>query len=238
MATLTQYIDGHSLANQHQINLKWAERYLSVISGVKVGLSGFKHLFSSPVTSLIKIGTGGYLLNRGITGHCGLYEKVGKTNTEPVKVAIRTSVMVGKPRMEVYDFWRKLDNLPLFMTHLKSVELLDNNQSRWALKLPADIAAISWDAQIMCDEPGELISWESIPGANLYTTGKVRFMDTPEHDTTLVHVAITYQPPAGVIGAWVAHLINPLFQKMVTDDVQNFKRYMDLSNIIEEEQNA
>jgi uncharacterized membrane protein len=234
MEVLIQNMDSDTLPNNNHINLKWPERYVSVISGVKVGLSRFRHLFSRPFTSILKIGAGGYLLNRGITGHCELYEKVGRITTDPVQVFIRTSVLVGKPKLEVYEFWRKLDNLPLFMSHLKSVELLDYDRSRWSLKLPADIAAISWDAEITHDEPGDLIAWESLPGANLYTSGKVRFVDTPEPDTTLLHVAITYQPPAGVIGAGIAHVLNPLFQKMVADDVQNFKRYMDLSNVIED----
>lgn len=232
MATITQHIDSSSLSDQHHINLKWPERYISVITGVKVGLSGFKHIFSSPFTSMLKIGTGGYLLNRGITGHCELYKQVGKTDTEPAKVAIRTAVMVNKPRMEIYEFWRKLDNLPLFMSHLNSVEVLDNKLSRWSLKLPANISSLSWDAEITYDEPGEVIAWESLPGSNLHTTGKVRFVDTSESNVTLVHVTITYEPPAGVIGAWIAHLVNPLFQKIVKDDVENFKRYMDMSEIL------
>lgn len=238
MATLSPTVDGHQMADTQHINLKWPERYVSVISGVKLGFSGLMQLFSSPIASIVKLGTGGYLLNRGLTGHCDLYEKMGKTDTEPFNISIRTSVTVDKPRMEVYDFWRKLDNLPLFMTHLKSVEQLDNGNTRWALKLPIDIGALSWDAQVTYDEPGEIISWQSVNGANLHTTGRVRFMDTPEAGTTLIHVAITYQPPAGLIGAALAHLVNPLFKKMVEDDVQNFKRYMDLSGIIVEEQVA
>lgn len=221
-----------SMADAPHINLKWPERYFSVITGVKIAFSGLKQMFSSPVASIVKLGTGGYLLNRGLTGHCELYEKVGKTNTNPVSITIRTSVSIDKPRTEVYDFWRRLDNLPLFMNHLKSVELLDNDQSRWSLKLPADIGALSWDAEITYDEPGKIITWESIKDANLYTTGRIRFMDTPTPDTTLIHVVITYQPPAGLIGATLAHLVNPMFKKMIEDDIQNFKRYMDLSNAL------
>jgi uncharacterized membrane protein len=159
---------------------------------------------------------------------------VGKTDQQPVEVTIHTSVQVDKPKNEVYQFWRKLDNLPLFMEHLKSVELLENGQSKWTLRLPADIAAISWEAEIVYDEPGDMISWQSLPGAMIQNTGKIRFMDTPEPDTTLIHVAITYQPPAGLLGAGVAYLVNPLFEKMVIDDVQNFKRYMDVGNITDE----
>lgn len=232
MATLTSQTNGASIPDVPHINLKWPERYISVITGAKIAFSGLAQMFSSPVASIVKLGTGGYLLNRGLTGHCELYEKVGKKDIEPVSISISTSVNISKPRMEVYNFWRKLDNLPLFMTHLKSVEILDEGHSRWTLRLPVDIGALSWEAEITYDEPGEIIAWESVEGANLHTTGRVRFIDTPEPDTTLIHVLITYQPPVGLIGATLAHLVNPLFKKMVEDDIQNFKRYMDLSNAL------
>ncbi|WP_432326764.1 SRPBCC family protein [Mucilaginibacter sp. P25] len=43
---------------------------------------------------------------------------------------------MNKPRQKVYEFWRKLDNLPLFMKHLESVEVIDSKYSHWVLKLP------------------------------------------------------------------------------------------------------
>lgn len=230
MATVIQLIEEQPAFSKARINLKWPERYLSVITGVKVGLSGIKHLFSNPFTSIIKISAGGYLLNRGITGHCELYDIAGKTSTEPINATISTSVSVNSPRMEVYDFWRKLDNLPLFMNHLKSVELMEDNLSHWTLKLPGDIADIGWDAAIVFDEPGNMIAWESVPGSMISNNGKVRFIDTSDNET-LIHVSITYQPPAGGVGAGMAHLLNPLFRKLVKEDILNFKRYMEVGHI-------
>lgn len=234
MTTLTHNINDQLINDRQTINLKWPERYISIITGVKVGLAGFKNLFSNPFTSIIKIGAGGYLLNRGITGHCELYEKLGKTDQQPVEVYISTSVIVDKPRHEVYQFWRKLDNLPLFMEHIKSVELIDDKRSRWVLKLPADMAEISWETEIVYNEADQIIAWESLPGATIQTNGQVRFIDTAEPGTTLIHVNISYQPPAGIIGAGIAQVLNPMFKRMVEDDVQNFKRYMDIGNITDE----
>ncbi len=39
---------------------------------------------------------------------------------------------------------------------------------------------------------------------------------------------ITYRPPAGNIGSQVARLFNPLFEKMVKEDVTNFKQFIEL----------
>eukprot|EP01039_Chlorochromonas_danica_P021815 gene21815-26990_t len=150
MATTTvQRINGYrTVAADNNINLKWTERYISIAAGVQLSFSGLKHLIKSPFTSLIKLGAAGYLMNRGITGHCELYSQAGKLSNEPVNVNIRTSFTVTKSRRDVYNFWRKLDNLPLFMNHLESVEVLDNDRSHWVLKIPSGVASISWDAEI------------------------------------------------------------------------------------------
>jgi uncharacterized membrane protein len=215
---------------QDNINLSQAERIISVAGGVKLALSGFKGIFKSPFSSIIKLGAGGYLLNRGLTGHCELYTRMGRTSTEPVNVNIRSSFLINKPREQVYNFWRKLDNLPLFMKHLESVEVIDDTRSHWVLKLPTGAAKVSWDAEIVRDEPGYSIGWSSLPNSLIDNAGKVRFQDSPEGDGTLVDIVISYRPPAGGFGGGIAHILNPVFKNMVDNDVRNFKQYMDIED--------
>ncbi|WP_428331370.1 SRPBCC family protein [Mucilaginibacter sp.] len=231
MATIAvQRINGSKPAPASDlINLNWPERYVSIAAGVKLSFSGIRNIFSSPFTSLLKLGAGGYLVNRGISGHCELYSQIGKISTDPVNVSIKSSFTVDKPRDVVYDFWRKLDNLPLFMNHLESVDVLDNERSHWVLKLPTGVANVSWDAEIVMDVPNEIIGWSSLPGSIIDNAGKVRFRET-ENGGTLIDVLISYQPPAGGIGASLAHVLNPVFKNMVDKDVQNFKQFMDIDN--------
>jgi len=212
------------------INLSQTERTLSIAGGVKLALSGFKGLFKSPFSSIVKLGAGGYLINRGITGHCDLYSRMGRNTTEPVNVNIRSSFLIDKPREEIYDFWRKLDNLPLFMKHLESVEIIDEKRSHWVLKLPTGVAKVSWDAEIVKDEPGYMIGWSSLPDSLIDNAGKVRFQDSEDGNGTLVDVVISYRPPAGGFGGGIAHVLNPLFKSMVDSDVRNFKQYMDIED--------
>ncbi|WP_454802622.1 SRPBCC family protein [Mucilaginibacter phyllosphaerae] len=210
------------------INLSAAERTISIATGFKLALSGFRGLFKSPFSSIIKLGAGGYLLNRGVTGHCDLYSRMGRTSTEPVNVNIRSSYLIDKPREEVYAFWRKLDNLPLFMKHLESVEVIDEKRSHWVLKLPTGVAKVSWDAEIVRDEPGYSIGWSSLPDSLIDNAGKVRFQDSPDGEGTLIDIVISYRPPAGGFGGGIAHILNPVFKNMVDNDVRNFKQYMDI----------
>jgi uncharacterized membrane protein len=195
-----------------------------------LALSGFKGIFKSPFSSIIKLGASGYLLNRGLTGHCELYTRMGRNSTEPVNVNIRSSFLINKPRQQVYNFWRKLDNLPLFMKHLESVEVIDDTRSHWVLKLPTGAAKVNWDAEIVRDEPGYSIGWSSLPNSMIDNAGKVRFQDSPEGDGTLVDIVISYRPPAGGFGGGIAHVLNPVFKNMVDNDVRNFKQYMDIED--------
>ena len=119
------------------------------------------------------------------------------------------------------------------MNHLETVEVLDSDRSHWVLKLPSGIAKVSWDAEIVHDVPGELIGWSSLPGSVIDNAGKVRFRDSFDNRGTLVDVVISYQPPAGGFGASLAHVLNPVFKNMVDTDVQNFKQYMDITNLEE-----
>ncbi|RWY50388.1 SRPBCC family protein [Mucilaginibacter gilvus] len=226
-ATINRY-KGPAKDQGESINLSSAERTLSIAGGTKLALSGLKGIFKSPFASIIKIGAGGYLLNRGITGHCALYSGMGRNSTEPVNVNIRSSYFINKPRQEVYNFWRKLDNLPLFMKHLKSVELIDDKRSHWVLKLPLGVPAVSWDAEIVHDDPGYMIGWSSLPDSLIDNAGKVRFKDNPDGHGTLVDITISYRPPVGGFGGGIAHILNPVFKNMVDNDVRNFKQYMDI----------
>ena len=229
--TLTPTIQDHrSLPlKEDEINLNWPERHISIAVGVKMTFSGLKGLFKSPLFSLLKLGAGSYLLNRGISGHCDIYESIGKNTQEPVDVTIKSAFVIDKPRKAVYDFWRRLDNLPLFMNHLESVEELDDTRSHWILRLPTGVT-VSWDAQIVKDKPGEVIGWSSLPGSIIDNAGKVFFRDAEDGKGTLVDVIISYQPPAGGLGASLAHVLNPVFKNMVDTDVRNFKQYMDIDN--------
>jgi uncharacterized membrane protein len=234
MATTTlQRLNGHDKAPRNaKINLKWPERYLSIATGVKLSFSGIKNLFKSPFSSILKLGAGGYLMNRGITGHCELYTQMGKITTGPVNINLKASFRVNKPREAIYAFWRKLDNLPLFMSHLEKVDIIDDQRSHWVLKLPTGVATVSWDAEIVMDVPNEFLGWSSLPGSIIDNAGKIRFRDA-EDGGTLIDLLITYQPPAGGLGVSLAHALNPVFKNMVDSDVQNFKQYMDMADFEE-----
>lgn len=211
------------------VNVGQGERIASAALGAWLLSSGLNNLFKHPINGLLKSALGGYLLYRGASGHCPLYESMGKTKgvTHTQNVNIRTGLIVNKPKDEVYAFWRKLENLPLFMKHLAGVTEIDSKHSHWEAVLPGNIGKIKWNAEIVKEEPGQLIGWQSIPNSMINNAGKVTFHEALGGEGTELEVVITYHPPAGEIGAGIAKAITPVFEKMIRQDIMNFKDYIE-----------
>lgn len=212
---------------EHMINVGDTERVVSGVAGGWLLYSGLSNLGKNPLGGLIKTLVGGFLLYRGASGTCPVYSALGKTEgaTRTEAVTVRTSIIVDKPRKEVYTFWRILENLPLFMKHLERVEEHDLFHSTWTANLPG-YGRLKWDAEIVKDVNGFLIGWQSAEGAPLENAGKVEFMDYGP-GRTQVKVVITYRPPAGDLGVAIAHALNPAFKKVVENDIGSFKEKME-----------
>jgi len=204
-------------------NVGKLERIGSILAGTALMFKGFKNN-KSKLNIPIAI-AGGYLLYRGATGHCDLYSIAGKEKLPDTvkKVKIRTENTGQNPRQEVYNFWRKLSNLPKFMKHLENVEVIDDVRSHWTAKMPVKL---EWDAEVVKEINGELIGWNSLPNASIHNAGKVEFFDTADGGT-LLKVVITYRPPFGDIGEGIASLFNKKFERMIEEDILAFKTYIE-----------
>ena len=136
------------------------------------------------------------------------------------------SCIVNRSPEEVYRFWRDYQNLPRFMRHLESVHDLGNARSHWVAKGPAG-TTVEWDATIIADVPGEVITWRSLDDADVDNAGAVRFEAAPGNRGTIVKVNIQYNPPAGVIGAAVAKLFGEEPEQQLDDDLRRFKQVLE-----------
>jgi len=211
-------------------NVSQVERIVSAALGSWMVISAFGH-DRNILGRSSRLSLGGYLLYRGITGNCALYSSLGVKGQVPRAIELRTSMTVNKPKDEVYRFWRKLENLPRFMEHLKTVREADNRRSHWEAKIPGNIGTIEWDAEITDERHGELIAWQSVDNATVYNSGNVSFRESAGGRGTDVLVRIIYEPPAGNAGSAAAKLLNPVFEKMVKADIMRFKEIMESGEV-------
>jgi uncharacterized membrane protein len=146
-------------------------------------------------------------------------------------VRTKRSITVRRPVQEVYAFWRDFENLPRFMRHLESVTVTGDRVSRWVAKAPAG-RTVEWDAETVEDRENELIAWRSLPGADVYNAGTVRFQPAPGGRGTEVRVDLEYDPPLGKLGSKVAMLFREEPGQQVQDDLRHFKQVMETGEIV------
>lgn len=149
-------------------------------------------------------------------------------------VQVRQSITINRSPEEVYGFWRNFQNLPRFMAHLESVEVIDERRSHWRAKGPAG-QVVEWDAEIIEDRPHELIAWRSLPNADVPNAGVVRFVRAPGNRGTEVHVEMTYEPPGGQLGKIAAKLLGESPEQQVKDDLRRFKQVLETGEVVHSE---
>ena len=220
------------------VNVGSTERLVSGVAGLALGMYSLRR---RRMRGLLLPIAGG-LISRAVTGRCAVNRAMGRNSalgeqrTSPVAsvgrgegIKVEQAVTINRPREEIYRFWRNFENLPRFMDHLESVQVLDEQRSHWVAKGPAG-TRVEWDAEIHNEIPNELIAWRSLPGSEVDHAGSVHF--SPVHnDGTEVRVILRYDPPAGKVGAAVARLFGEEPSHQVAEDLRRFKQVMEAGEL-------
>ena len=181
--------------------------------------------------SLVRTAVGGYLAYKGVAGDrtfSEMQESWSKVMTGRA-INIRTSLVINRPRHQVYAAWRKLSNIPMFMKHITKVTEY-SDQSEWELEMPAIPGKLQWKSEIVKEIDGELLAWKSLPDASIDNAGKIEFHDALGKQGTLINVMLSYHAPMGKPGEKIARLFSPLFKKMILNDIRSFKDFVETSN--------
>ena len=216
-----------------RVNVGASERIASAIAGGFLISTGILNIKKRPAIGIASALAGGFLLFRGSTGYCAVNNAIGRDTSQqiPTAITIKETVTVNRDRYDVYDAWRSLENLPLFMQHLQSVKEVTNTRSHWAAQVPKGLGTIEWDADIVREEPGEVLSWKSVPGAMVDNAGEVEFKEAPGNRGTELHAIISYIPPAGDVGKLAAKMFNNAFERLIREDIRRFKRMIETGEL-------
>ena len=242
-------------------NVNGVERLLSVAAGGALAAYGLKRRdWGGLAAGLV----GGFLVERGVSGHCLVYDATGLTSAadeghrfaaphgadsrrdeytltrqhggsatvdaKKAKRVVQTFTIFGRTPGELYDYWRRLENLPRILQHLERVTETDNRRSHWVAKAPAG-RTVEWDAEIINDVPGQVIAWRSLPGASVPNAGAVTFREAPAGRGTEIKVNLEYEPPLGKLGVAVAKLFGEEPSVQVREDLRRYKNLMEAGEI-------
>ena len=160
----------------------------------------------------------------------GARQTMGERSTESGALAVEKCITVNKSPQECYQFWREFDRFPEFMEHLEEVSKITDTRSHWKARAPVG-ASVEWVADITADQPGELLAWHSVEGADVDNGGTVRFERAPGGRGTIVRVEMQYRPPGGKAGALVAKLFGENPVQQMDADLRRFKQLIETGEI-------
>lgn len=212
------------------VNIHPVERWACAAGGGALAARGLQRGGISGALQLLA-GTG--LLFRGVTGQSPVYRALGVRTLPsdkplPYELGIRAdaTITIRRPRKVVFDYWKDLENLPRFMSHVVSVERTDDLQSHWVAQGPAG-RTIEWDAEQINEIPNRLIAWKSLPGSDVDSAGSVQFTDAPQGRGTEVRVELQYNPLGGTVGALVAQLFDREPEQEIRTDLARLKHILE-----------
>jgi uncharacterized membrane protein len=227
-------MDANALDEQ-PLSLGDAKNWLALGSGALLLLVGASR--RSAIGAYLAVSSAP-LLYRGFTGHwpeiliSHVQRDIPKTALAGDRgMHVRESVRLEVPVADVYGFWRRLDNLPRFMTHLNRVTETIDGTSHWVATGPAGLA-VEWDAEVINEIENKLLAWRSLPGSDVVTAGSVTFDAARGGRSTQVSVHLQYAPPAGKAGALVASLFGREPSQTVREDLRHFKQLLEAGEIL------
>ena len=232
--TNTQDLDWQEERADASQNIGDIQRLVSAIAGAGLLFEGWRRW--SLAGGALAVG-GAALLFRAASGYCPAVGALGidmrdgqdtsrlgrrKVHSDQA-TKIRRSIDINRPPNELYRFWRALDNLPKIMSHLQSVEVINDRLSHWAVKTMPGLPTIEWDAEIINDVANQRIGWRSLHDADVDHAGSVEFEPVGDGRSSRLTVTMQYTPIAGRLGTAVAKLIGQDPDFKMAADLQRFK---------------
>ncbi len=127
------------------------------------------------------------------------------------------SVTVDAPVSQVYQLWTHFSDFPKFMTFIKEVTYIDDQNSHWVADV---VGRHEWDAVNDNWIQNKQIGWQSTDG--LSNSGVVTF-DELGVGQTRINVTVTYDPPAGIVGDIGEALgVGSHFEQALQHDLNHF----------------
>lgn len=188
---------------------RWSPSQRALAGALGAGCAAYGFLRGG-VRGIVWCALGGGLLARATTN-----ESPGSGG-----IFVEKTIPVAAPVAEVFAYWRHLENLPQWMSHVREVRYLGGDRYHWVVDGPAGFP-VEWDAELLNVAENREMTWRSCEGSTVQHTGRVRF--EADGAGTRVHVQMRYQPPGGVIGHVVAKAFGVDPKSEMSDDLARMK---------------
>jgi uncharacterized membrane protein len=135
-------------------------------------------------------------------------------------ILIEKTIHIAAPVEQVFAYWRNLENMPQWMSHVREVRYQGGDRYHWVVDGPAG-APVEWDSELLNVVENREMTWRSVEGSQVDNTGRVRF--EPDNEGSRIIVQLRYMPPGGVIGHVVAKAFGVDPKSHMDDDLNRMK---------------
>ena len=191
----------------------WSPSQRALAGAFGAGLAMWGYLRGG-VKGMAMCAAGGALIAR-----CSANEDIA-TLAKGRGIMVEKTVRIEAPVEQVFAYWRNLENLPQWMSHVREVRYLGGDRYHWVVDGPAG-APVEWDSELLNVVENREMTWRSVEGSQVENTGRVRFQ--PDGEGTRVHVQLKYSPPGGIIGHVVAKAFGVDPKTEMDDDLNRMK---------------
>lgn len=145
------------------------------------------------------------------------------------KAVAGKTVLINRPRAELFKFWENYDNLQQFMKNVEHVET-QGDRSIWKIAAPAG-QTVTVETELVERRENELLSWKSTANSQIDTQGHIAFRDAPAGRGTYVEAVVQYKPPVGQFGRMIAKLFRREPGVQARHELKRFKMLMETGEI-------
>jgi len=129
---------------------------------------------------------------------------------------------IQAPVAEVFAAWRRPEDFPFFMHHVKAVRRTGPRRTHWTVTLAG--STLEWESEVGQVEENRKIAWRSVSG--LPNRGEVHL--EPSAGGTHVKVIFNYDPPYGPAGDLAEALgAGRAFENAVAADLARLKQRLE-----------
>jgi uncharacterized membrane protein len=127
---------------------------------------------------------------------------------EPHTHEFVASVVIARPRHELYAFWRDFTNAPKFMARVAAVTEVDSLSSMWTVRDAAGNTA-QWEMLVTDEEPDRLIAWSTSGNSPVSYSGRVEFQDAAGDGGTEVTAMVRHEQHSGLVETLIEAVAGP-----------------------------
>jgi len=147
----------------------------------------------------------------------------------PRELEGRSSVLVNCSASEAYQFWRRFENLPQFMSRLDDVKVSGDGRLTWTVVSGG--SRLTWDTFIVNDRENERIEWSSGPGSPVNVEGSVEFRSAPANRGTIVELSTRFRAPGVGVRRIVGQFLGKFPSFLIRNDLRRFKALIETGEI-------